>query len=209
MVSASLRGARIERSLIEGLLSRLHQNPVVRSRLSILFLTVFMDLLGFGLVNPDPAHLRHAAGCKLLQVGLIMAVYALMNFVFCPFWGTMSDRHGRRPVIAVTVLHHRHGLSLAGQRAQSRLALRCAHAGRYRFGQHRRVTGLHHGRYTAGKPRKGLGHDRCGIRSGLHLRSAGGWLHQGALWHGRCGLHRYGAQSLQPGTHLPLPSGIA
>jgi len=38
-----------------------------------------------------------------LQVGLVMAVYALMNFIFSPFWGTLSDRMGRRPVIAFTV----------------------------------------------------------------------------------------------------------
>jgi MFS family permease len=37
-------------------------------------------------------------------VGLVMAVYALMNFIFSPFWGSVSDRLGRRPVIAFTVL---------------------------------------------------------------------------------------------------------
>lgn len=60
-------------------------------------------------------------GASSFQVGLIMAVYALMNFVFSPFWGTMSDRHGRRPIIAGTVfitatgfllLANAHGLAL-------------------------------------------------------------------------------------------------
>ncbi|MCB0787395.1 MAG: MFS transporter, partial [Flavobacteriales bacterium] len=42
-------------------------------------------------------------GATAFEVGLIAAVYALMNFVFSPLWGTVSDRHGRRPVIAGTV----------------------------------------------------------------------------------------------------------
>ncbi|MBK6369067.1 MAG: MFS transporter [Flavobacteriales bacterium] len=76
----------------------------MRSRLSILFLTVFMDLLGFGLVIPILPTYATQLGASSFEVGLVMAVYALMNFVFSPFWGTMSDRLGRRPVIAFTVL---------------------------------------------------------------------------------------------------------
>lgn len=63
-----------------------------------------MDLLGFGLVIPILPTYATQLGATSFEVGLVMAVYALMNFVFSPFWGTMSDRHGRRPVIAFTVL---------------------------------------------------------------------------------------------------------
>jgi MFS transporter, DHA1 family, tetracycline resistance protein len=76
----------------------------VRSRLAILFLTVFLDLLGFGLVIPILPTFAVQLGASALQVGMIAAVYALMNFIFSPFWGTLSDRYGRRPVIAWTVL---------------------------------------------------------------------------------------------------------
>lgn len=72
-------------------------------KLAILFLTVFMDLLGFGLVIPILPIYSVELGASAFEVGMIMAVYALMNFVFSPFWGSLSDRHGRRPVIAGTV----------------------------------------------------------------------------------------------------------
>ncbi|MDQ3100103.1 MAG: MFS transporter [Bacteroidota bacterium] len=75
----------------------------MRSRLAILFLTVFIDLLGFGLVIPILPIYAMELGASAFEVGLIAAVYALMNFVFSPFWGTISDRVGRRPVIAWTV----------------------------------------------------------------------------------------------------------
>lgn len=75
----------------------------MRSRLAILFLTVFIDLLGFGLVIPILPTYAVEMGASSFEVGLIMAVYALMNFIFSPFWGTLSDRMGRRPVIAFTV----------------------------------------------------------------------------------------------------------
>jgi MFS transporter, DHA1 family, tetracycline resistance protein len=76
----------------------------VNSRLAILFLTVFLDLLGFGLVIPILPTYASQLGASAIQVGLIAAVYSLMNFMFSPFWGALSDRHGRRPVIAWTVL---------------------------------------------------------------------------------------------------------
>ncbi len=75
----------------------------MRSRLAILFLTVFIDLLGFGLVIPILPTYAVQLGASAFEVGLVMAVYALMNFIFSPFWGTLSDRMGRRPVIAFTV----------------------------------------------------------------------------------------------------------
>ena len=75
----------------------------MRSRLAILFLTVFIDLLGFGLVIPILPTYAVQLGASAFEVGLVMAVYALMNFIFSPFWGSLSDRMGRRPVIAFTV----------------------------------------------------------------------------------------------------------
>ena len=67
--------------------------------LAILFLTVFIDLLGFGIVIPFlPMYAEHmhvaAAG-----IGLILASYSLMQFLFAPILGRISDHIGRRPVI--------------------------------------------------------------------------------------------------------------
>jgi len=75
-----------------------------KSALGVIFLTTFLDLLGFGIIIPILPTFAEELGATELQIGLIAAIYALMNFTFSPFWGRMSDRHGRRPIILVSVL---------------------------------------------------------------------------------------------------------
>jgi MFS family permease len=67
--------------------------------LLIIFLTVFIDLLGFGIVIPLlPIYSRrHGVGAE--TVGFLMASFSAMQFVFAPLWGRISDRVGRRPVL--------------------------------------------------------------------------------------------------------------
>lgn len=70
--------------------------------LLVIFLTVFIDLIGFGIVLPLlPLYAEHydAAGW---QIGLLMASFSLMQFLFAPAWGRLSDRIGRRPVLLVS-----------------------------------------------------------------------------------------------------------
>jgi MFS family permease len=65
----------------------------------VIFLTVFIDLIGFGVVIPLlPIYARNfdAHGW---EVGAVMSAYSLMQFVFAPFLGRVSDRIGRRPVL--------------------------------------------------------------------------------------------------------------
>src|SRR5437588_3564349 len=64
-----------------------------------LFLIVFVDLVGFGLVIPLlPFYaLRFAASPQ--QVTLLLAVFSLMQLLSAPLWGRLSDRVGRRPVL--------------------------------------------------------------------------------------------------------------
>lgn len=69
-----------------------------------IFVTILIDLLGFGLVIPILPNFAKSIGASALQVGIIAGVYSLMNFIFANFWGTLSDRIGRRPVILVSVL---------------------------------------------------------------------------------------------------------
>lgn len=73
-------------------------------RLLIIFLTVFMDLVGFGIIIPLNPYLAESFGASPLQVGLLMSVYSLFQFVFSPVWGQLSDRYGRRPIILVSLL---------------------------------------------------------------------------------------------------------
>jgi MFS family permease len=74
-----------------------------KTPLLVLFLTVFMDLIGFGMVIPFlPFYAReyHASG---FVVGAIVGVYSIMQFFFAPVWGRLSDRYGRRPVILMSL----------------------------------------------------------------------------------------------------------
>mgnify|MGYP003630168699 CR=1 FL=1 len=70
-----------------------------KAGLTLIFVTVFIDLLGFGIVLPLlPRYGEHfeAGGGTL---GLLMASFSAMQFLFAPIWGRISDRVGRRPIL--------------------------------------------------------------------------------------------------------------
>lgn len=71
--------------------------------LLIVFLTVFIDLVGFGMIIPLSPYLAQMFGASSFQVGLLMAAYSGAQFLFSPFWGQLSDRIGRRPVILTSL----------------------------------------------------------------------------------------------------------
>ena len=72
-----------------------------KTPLAIIFITVFIDLLGFGIVLPLLPRYADAFGASHLELGLLMASFSAMQFVFAPIWGGISDRIGRRPVLLV------------------------------------------------------------------------------------------------------------
>lgn len=72
--------------------------------LVIIFLTVFIFLAGFGIVIPLIPLLGKQYGGSSFEVGLLMAAYSGMQFLFSPFWGKMSDRVGRRPVLLMCLV---------------------------------------------------------------------------------------------------------
>lgn len=74
-----------------------------RSPLAVLFLTVFLDLVGFGIIIPLLPFYAERFGASPFLVGALMASYSLMQFLVAPLWGRLSDRVGRRPVILVSV----------------------------------------------------------------------------------------------------------
>jgi MFS transporter, DHA1 family, tetracycline resistance protein len=67
--------------------------------LGVVFLTVFLDLVGFGIVIPLLPLMAEDFGASGWMVGAIMAAYSLMQFMFSPLWGRWSDRIGRRPLM--------------------------------------------------------------------------------------------------------------
>lgn len=73
------------------------------SPLGIVFTTVVIDLVGFGLVLPILPLWAEEFGASPVQIGLITASYAVMQLLFAPVWGRLSDRYGRRPVILVSL----------------------------------------------------------------------------------------------------------
>ncbi len=79
-----------------------------------MFLTVFIDLLGFGIVLPVlPRQVEpylNALGMPPLEggaggavIGVLFAVFSLMQFIFSPIWGRLSDRIGRRPILLISL----------------------------------------------------------------------------------------------------------
>ncbi|KYG67100.1 multidrug resistance protein [Bdellovibrio bacteriovorus] len=75
-----------------------------KSRLAIIFFTVFLYLVGFGVVIPILPILSRNFGATAVQTGLLLSVYSLMQFLFAPFWGKLSDRYGRRPILLLCLL---------------------------------------------------------------------------------------------------------
>ena len=82
-----------------------------RSALAVVFLTVFIDLLGFGIVLPvmprQAEPLLQEMGLQPwavgTMIGVLFSVFSLMQFVFSPFWGRVSDRVGRRPILLLSL----------------------------------------------------------------------------------------------------------
>ncbi len=78
------------------------RNP--KAALTVLFITVFLDLLGFGLIIPILPIFAKELGASGLIIGVVASSYSLMQFLFSGFWGALSDRIGRRPVILISIL---------------------------------------------------------------------------------------------------------
>lgn len=69
------------------------------SRLAIIFLTIFIDLIGFGIVLPLLPFYAQDFGATPGIIGLLVAIHPAMQFLFGPIWGRLSDRIGRRPIL--------------------------------------------------------------------------------------------------------------
>jgi DHA1 family tetracycline resistance protein-like MFS transporter len=77
--------------------------PLGSGSLAVLFLTVTLDLIGFGMVVPLLPFYAQQLGASASKVAALFAVYSLMQFIFAPLWGQLSDRLGRRPVLLVSI----------------------------------------------------------------------------------------------------------
>lgn len=84
-------------------LSEFARKKLQRRVMGVVFLTLFLDLLGFGIILPVQPFYAESFGASATQVTLIGAVYSVMQFVFAPLWGRLSDRIGRRPVVLISI----------------------------------------------------------------------------------------------------------
>src|SRR6187401_1904371 len=72
--------------------------------LVIIFITVFIDLLGFGIIIPLLPFYAESFGASAFTIGLLGTSFSLMQFLFSPIWGRCSDRIGRKPIILVGLM---------------------------------------------------------------------------------------------------------
>ena len=72
-----------------------------RKQIAVLFISLFLVMVGFGIILPVlPFLVTHHHGTST-SLGLLMASYSVMQFIFAPIWGRISDRIGRRPVLLI------------------------------------------------------------------------------------------------------------
>ena len=87
-----------------------------RSPLLVIFVTVFIDLVGFGIVIPVLPYYLESPRFQATPValGFLLTSYSVMQLVFSPVLGRLSDRHGRRPVLLLSVIGTGIGFLLMG-----------------------------------------------------------------------------------------------
>jgi MFS family permease len=85
-----------------------------RAALIVLFLTVFIDLLGFGIVVPFLPLYAERMHVGALGIGLVLSLYSLMQFLCAPVLGRISDHIGRRPIIMLGLLGSAAGYMVYG-----------------------------------------------------------------------------------------------
>jgi MFS transporter, DHA1 family, tetracycline resistance protein len=76
----------------------------ISSAKKVIFFTVFLDLVGFGIFITLSTYLALHFQATPYQLGWLMACYSIAQFIFAPFWGRLSDRIGRRPILLISIL---------------------------------------------------------------------------------------------------------
>ncbi len=74
-----------------------------KKALPVLFAVMFLVMVGFGIIIPVMPFYAEEIGASPTQLGLLMAVYSLMQLLFAPMWGRISDKIGRKPVIMIGI----------------------------------------------------------------------------------------------------------
>jgi MFS transporter, DHA1 family, multidrug resistance protein len=75
-----------------------------RRAMPILFMTMFIVMVGFGVIMPILPFYAENLGATATHLGLLFASYSVVQFFFAPIWGAMSDRVGRKPMILLGLI---------------------------------------------------------------------------------------------------------
>ncbi len=70
---------------------------------AVLYLTVFIDMVCFSMIFPVMPYLVKEMGLSTISIGLIVSIFPIMNFLCSSYWGSLSDRVGRRPVMLTSI----------------------------------------------------------------------------------------------------------
>jgi DHA1 family multidrug resistance protein-like MFS transporter len=76
----------------------------MNKKLATLFFTLIVVMIGFGIVIPILPFYIESFGGGGLAMGALMSIFAFMQFIFSPIWGTLSDRIGRKPVLMLGII---------------------------------------------------------------------------------------------------------
>ena len=87
---------------------------VNRKNIYLLVFTLLVVMLGYGMVMPVMPFLIEQLGAGGRELGWLVSSYSLMQLICAPLWGMLSDRIGRKPVIAIGVLGYAVTLFLFG-----------------------------------------------------------------------------------------------
>src|SRR6266581_4533621 len=86
--------------------------PATRSRLGVIFLTVLIDLIGFGIIMPILPMYAQRFGAQGIGYGALVFVFSAMQFLATALLGRLSDRIGRRPILLTTMVINALGYAL-------------------------------------------------------------------------------------------------
>jgi MFS transporter, DHA1 family, multidrug resistance protein len=82
--------------------------------IAILFFTMVVVMIGFGIIIPIMPFYVESFGASGKALGALMAIFSVMQFLFAPMWGSLSDRYGRKPILLIGVFGNALSLLLMG-----------------------------------------------------------------------------------------------
>lgn len=79
-----------------------NSNPNLRTAFITIFLIVATELIGFGLLIPMLPLIASKLTSNILLIGVLMSAFSFAQFIAAPFWGSLSDRFGRKPILIIS-----------------------------------------------------------------------------------------------------------